>query len=319
MKKESKIIIGIHGLGNKPSKNILEKWWKQAILDGLKFNNYLTSEFDFELVYWADILHPFPLEIDANNKSNLKANEQYTSDDYQEPIKPLNFRNKAIEYMEKYYSKFILNEVLSLKYPSITEFFIHLHLSDLKTYYSMERIPFDGKQIPVKEAIIDRLINILNKHKKKKIFLIAHSMGSLIVHDTFTEYPSEAPIDTYITIGSPLGQKYVISKYKTENEINSINKFNVPENIVNKWYNLSDIQDQVALNHKISDLYETNSLGIKIEDQLVKNKYVSSGVRNPHKAFGYLRTPEFSKIINYFLTQKKPGMFERIIKIFSRI
>ena len=62
-KSESKIIIGIHGLGNKPPKPALEKWWIQAITDGLKFNKYPETKFDFELVYWADILHPDPIDV----------------------------------------------------------------------------------------------------------------------------------------------------------------------------------------------------------------------------------------------------------------
>ena len=50
MKKDQKIIIGIHGLGNKPPKETLEKWWKQAIADGLKLNSYPSTEFNFELI-----------------------------------------------------------------------------------------------------------------------------------------------------------------------------------------------------------------------------------------------------------------------------
>ncbi|MBK7629157.1 MAG: alpha/beta hydrolase [Ignavibacteriales bacterium] len=319
MKKESTIILGIHGLGSKPPKELLENWWKQAIEDGLRLNGFSKLNFDFELIYWADILHTIPLDFKGSDKTNPLFFEKYTSEEYPEQNGNLTFREKAFEYFEKYYSKFIVNEVLSFKYPSLTEFFIHLHLRDLKTYFSNESIHYNGNPIPAKEAIVDHFIKNLNKHKNKKIFLVAHSMGSIIVLDALSDCISEANIDTLVTIGSPLGQKYVISKYKTENEINSINKFKVPENIVNKWYNLSDFQDQVALNHEISDLYEKNSLGIKIEDQLVKNKFVSEGIRNPHKAFGYLRTPEFSKIINGFLTQKKPGVFERIIKFFSRI
>ena len=30
------IIIGIHGLANKPNKKTLEDWWKKSILEGLK-------------------------------------------------------------------------------------------------------------------------------------------------------------------------------------------------------------------------------------------------------------------------------------------
>ena len=315
MKKGQKIIIGIHGLGNKPPKETLEKWWKQAIADGLKLNSYPPTEFNFELIYWADILHPVPLDMNDKTKSNSIISERYTSEEYPDRIEPLTYRAKAIEYMEKYYNKFIVNEVLSLKYPTITEFFIQLHLKDLQKYYSMELIPYEGKKIPAKEAIIDRFIKSLDRHKDKKIFLIAHSMGSMIVHDAFTEYSPEAEIDTYVTIGPPLGQKYIINKYKNESEKNHLNKLKVPEKILRNWYNLSDLQDQVALNHALTDLYESNSRKVKIHDQLVKNKFVSAGTKNPHKAFGYLRTPEFSKNINEFLTYKRVGIFEWIRKI----
>jgi hypothetical protein len=315
MKRESKIIIGIHGLGNKPPKSILENWWKQAIRDGLKLNNFRGDDFEFEIVYWADILHPIPLDVTAKNNSLTNVDEQYTSEVYTERKIPLTFRERAIEYLEKYYNNFIVNEVLSLKYPSITEFFIHLHLKDLKTYYSMESIPVDGTKILAKEAIINRIINTLNRHKEKKILLIAHSMGSLIAHDAFTEKSRKIKIDTYVTIGSPLGQKYVIHKYETEKQQNLINKLVVPENILSKWYNLSDLQDQIALNHELKDLYRGNPGKVKIEDQLVVNNFISNGIRNPHKAFGYLRTPEFSKIVNDFLIPKKLGLFNWIKNI----
>ena len=315
MKRESKIIIGIHGLGNKPPKSILENWWKQAIRDGLKLNNFREDDFEFELVYWADILHPIPLEVTSKNSSLTTVDERYTSEIYTERKASLTFRERTIEYLEKYYNNFIVNEVLSLKYPTITEFFIHLHLKDLKTYYSMESIPVDGTAILTKEAIINRLIKTLNRHKDKKILLVAHSMGSLITHDAFIERSLKTKIDTYVTIGSPLGQKYVINRYETEKKQNLTNKLIVPENILSKWYNLSDLQDQIALNHELKDFYRENSGKVMIEDQLVINNFISNGIRNPHKAFGYLRTPEFSKIVHEFLIPKKLRLFKWIKNI----
>lgn len=317
MKKESKIIIAIHGLGNKPPKTKLENWWKQAITDGLKFNNYPQINFDFELIYWADILHPDPLDLDEELKSKQLFTEVYTSEDYTNQKENVSFTEKAKEYLEKYYEKFIVNEVLSLKYPTLTELFVYLHLRDLKTYFSQSPVPLNGKEVKAKEAIIERFLNCLNKHKDKKILLIAHSMGSIIVQDALTEHLPEAEIDTYVTIGSPLGQKYVINKYKLESEQNLKNKLVVPEQIINKWHNLSDVEDQVALNHEQTHLYQINSRKVKIEDQVVKNLFSSGGIKNPHKSYGYLRTPELSKIINSFLIQKPTGIFEWIKKIFS--
>ena len=60
MKK--RIIIGIHGLGNKPPKRVLQAWWKKSIQDGLKRIGDTTTQFKFELVYWANILHTEALD-----------------------------------------------------------------------------------------------------------------------------------------------------------------------------------------------------------------------------------------------------------------
>ena len=56
-----KIIIGIHGLGNKPPKDLFDNWWQQSIAEGLKRIGRPRHDFNFELVYWADSLHPVPL------------------------------------------------------------------------------------------------------------------------------------------------------------------------------------------------------------------------------------------------------------------
>ena len=317
MKKKSKLIIGVHGLGNKPPKDKLENWWKQAIIDGLRFNGYPESNFKFELVYWADIMHPDPIDVNADITSKQPFTEVYSSIDYSDQKEDLSYTARAKEYLEKYYGKFIVNEVLSLKYPTLTELFIYLHLRDLKTYFALETVPCDGKDVPAKEVIIDRFLDCLNKHKDKKIILIAHSMGTIIVQDALIEHLPEIDIDTYVTIGSPLGQRYVLNKYEIEHTQTLKNKLVVPEQITNRWYNFSDPDDQVALNNQLTSLYAANSKNVKIEDQIVKNLFASEGVKNPHKSYGYLRTPEFSKVINSFLAQKPAGLFEWIRKIFS--
>ena len=39
-----KIIIALHGLGNKPSKDTLSLWWKEAIKEGLKKNKNISGK-----------------------------------------------------------------------------------------------------------------------------------------------------------------------------------------------------------------------------------------------------------------------------------
>jgi hypothetical protein len=303
------IVIGIHGIGNKPSAKILKDWWRKSMLEGLKKFNYPSRSFDFELVYWADLLHEKPLDPDVTDRDDpLFMAEKYFPES-QTTIKPVGFRQKAIEYLEKYYDRLIIKGLLSLENKTITELFIHRHMKDLARYYTPEYIEVKGERLLVKDAIIKRFLHTLKRHSRKKIFLIAHSMGSIIVHDALFENPTDLKIHTLVSIGSPLGQRYVIDKYKNELKESSLNKFMVPDNVAGSWYNLADLEDQVAINHTLAKYYLKNSNGLEIIDKIVKNKYTYDGISNPHKSFGYLRTPEFAEIINSFLASERQGLF----------
>jgi len=61
----------------------------------------------------------------------------------------------------------------------------------------------------------------------------------------------------------------------------------------------------VALDSHLSDDYDENDKGIKVQDDLVANNYQSpAGEPNHHKSYGYLRTPEFSEYVRDFLKAK---------------
>ena len=166
----SKIIIGIHGLGNKPPKELLAKWWKESIIEGLRKNNYSGKDFNFELVYWADILHKNPLDPYEKDKENpLYLKEPYIHEGKSINREEMGFRQKALEYLEKYSKKILVNGVLSLSIPSLTELFIHRHLRDLEEYYSKSYTSINNKKRLIREVIIDRLVEVLKKHRKKNI------------------------------------------------------------------------------------------------------------------------------------------------------
>ena len=57
----TKIIIGIHGLSNKPARATLTNWWLQAINDGLQIAGGTSIGSDqFKLAYWADLQYEVP-------------------------------------------------------------------------------------------------------------------------------------------------------------------------------------------------------------------------------------------------------------------
>ncbi len=85
-----------------------------------------------------------------------------------------------------------------------------------------------------------------------------------------------------------------------------------PPTISKNWYNFSDILDRVALNYKLSDSFLSNKNGVLPVDYLVVNNFEINSNRNPHKSYGYLRTPEFSKILNNFIQTDKFSFKQKI-------
>jgi hypothetical protein len=314
----SKIIIGIHGLGNKPPKDILEKWWKDSIAEGLKNNNYLDSHFDFELAYWADVLHTEEINPDKNiSKSESSSSEPYLPFVKENDHEKHSFREQALEYIEKYSDKIIVNGMLSINIPSLTDMFIHRHFKDLEIYYSLSYINYKGKKRLARDVITERLIELLKKHKNKEILLAAHSMGSIIAYDVLMDYLPDVKINTFVTIGSPLSQKYVIRKINSEKNSEAESKLPVPENICSRWVNLYDLEDVVAINNKLSDYFIPNSHGLHIHDIEVENNYFYKGKNNPHKSYGYLRTNEFAQIVSSFSDSKKFNLINWVKQILN--
>src|SRR5215831_18285252 len=61
------VVIGIHGLANKPPSEEKKEWWKRAIIEGLKRNcAKTTDELSFDFVYWADLRYQTPISLDLN-------------------------------------------------------------------------------------------------------------------------------------------------------------------------------------------------------------------------------------------------------------
>lgn len=73
----AKVIVGIHGLANKPEREILTDWWVKSIHEGLQKNCEIADpEFDFRMVHWADLLYKYPVHRDAEFKFDKLYNNQ---------------------------------------------------------------------------------------------------------------------------------------------------------------------------------------------------------------------------------------------------
>ena len=318
----NKIIIGIHGLGNKPPKDVLEKWWQQSIAEGLKKISQPTNDFIFELVYWADLLHPVPLNpSEEDNSSDLYLSERYVPAAKRKLNKSNGFKEKFLNFFKRQRDKILFNESMHVKFPSLTDLIIKHFFKDLDIYLTQKCVEENKSDCLAKDVIRDRITIALKKHERKDILLIAHSMGTIVTYEVLIQSEKELEIESLITIGSPLGVPFIFEKLKNELSVvpGNNNKLRTPENIKTEWINLADTEDKVAQSNDLRELFAPNSLNVVPTMELVDNDYQSEGIENPHKSFGYLRTPELAQTVDDFLCRGKNKFIIWLIKKFDQI
>jgi len=296
----SKIIIGIHGLGNKPPSRQLQRWWETAILEGLEGRDRLRF-LRFKLVYWASVLHPEAYDLSISDMDDpLFLHEPYARGNKEGLNKNWKKEKKFIrDRFNDQMDRIFLEKDGSLNFSRLTDFMLKHFVNDLDLYYKND-------ETQPRERICRLLADTLTKHRRKKILLIAHSMGSIIAWDVLTRWVPHIRIHTLVTIGSPLGNPVIRSKMLSDmKDIGGAPPLlKTPENIYGSWYNLADYKDRVAISYDLENDFLPNSRLVQPRDRLIWNNYEYKGERNPHKSYGYLRCPEMSDILSEFYKSK---------------
>ncbi len=311
-----KAIIAVHGLGNKPPKDLLQNWWKEAIYEGFRSSGIEKTLPAFEMVYWADILYDEPLNIlEKDQAGKTFVNEPYTKASKDFKPESHEFRQKVNDFVVKQLNNILLNEDKSLNYSKLTDAILKKYFKDLETYYTEECVDSTNERCRARDLIRDRLVQTIKRYKGYEIMIIAHSMGSIVTFDVLNILLPDVKINTLLTIGSPLGLPIVVSKIiEEEKKVSSTDsRLDTPPGVTSNWFNLADITDYIALDYKLADDFSENQNGVLPKDILVNNNYEKDGRKNPHKSYGYLRTPELAKVVSEFLGDQKPGLAKLVI------
>jgi hypothetical protein len=297
MPTPNRVIIGVHGLSPKPPEKEHGEAWALAISEGLRRNLNITvarEQLGFELVDWADWL----------GRDAIKPGED------KEPYLPAEGEGPLPGYRQRWFDDGLgdaLGKVAKpidrVKSAPLTDwvrehtdideagaFLLEKKIVDLGTYYAE----------PEKRAALrKRLADALLRNEGKRIMLVAHSMGSIVAYDVLRDFGRERPtmvVDHLVTLGSPLGMPPVLDHIRQENAA-----VRTPS-AVQRWTNLADRWDRVAIDVRLADDYMPNDRSVAVADALVLNTYRSpEGKRNHHKIYGYLRTPEFSQLVSSFI------------------
>jgi hypothetical protein len=315
------ILIGIHGLRNKPPKYLLTKWWKRSIIEGFRIIHLPVPRVRLEIAYWAHFMH----EKSQNPSLKDPGHPQFLPEPYVPctafgPKDPRNLRSDLKHAIHQQILQLIAGKSGFMNINAVSDAILHRMFVELETYYHHKLRDEDGRMRPAKELIREVLARLLRKHRDKTIMLLAHSMGSIIAYDVLLHEVPDIPIHTFLTFGSPLGFPVIMKQIKQElgRDQSDPRPLPTPENIRCRWLNFSDFDDVTCLNYNLRAHYAENSRGCRPFDQITYNTYEWNGVANPHKCYGYLRTAEITDAINRFLTLETAGVWERIKWVFKR-
>lgn len=162
---------------------------------------------------------------------------------------------------------------------------LEIHLRDLRRYVKNKNDIAD---------LIRRLLKMPLRAACKSgrpVLLIGHSMGSIVAYDSLWQLSQkpgiECEIDLFMTMGSPLAQKFIQRRIKGSTEARD-NRY--PRNI-RRWVNIAAVGDLTSIDMRLQNDYEDMvKLGLieSIEDRQVFNYFRLDGELNVHAEYGYL-------------------------------
>lgn len=315
------VLVGIHGLRNKPSKYLLTRWWKESIDEGFRVVNLPLPRYSLEIAYWAQYLHIRPQDPDVTDRADPRFLwEPYLPGTVFGPRDRHNFRRALKKEIHEQLLELIAGESGFMNINSVSNAILHRMFVELDTYYHGTLRDETGVHHPARKLIRNELTRLLVKHRNKNICLLAHSMGSIIAYDVLLHGEPLVPVHTLITFGSPLG--FPVIRKKILRELGPVSgsdeKLPTPETIRNRWVNFSDLDDETCLNYNLRNHYRANEAGVRPYDRIVYNNYEHDGEPNPHKAYGYLRTLDITQALNTFLVLENAGITQRLKWLFKR-
>jgi hypothetical protein len=309
------VIIGIHGLRNKPPKYLLTSWWKKSLIEGFTDIELPAPRFTFEMAYWAHYMHvksQNPQVTDSGDPQYLE--EPYLPGTWSGPRERKTFRSTFTQGLNQEIMRLIAGKNGFMNADTISNIILHRMFIELDVYYHKRLRDGYGRLWPARELIRQELAACIRKHRHKSIMIIAHSMGSIIAYDVLLHAVADIPVHTLITIGSPLGFPVILKKIRHELHSNTPDDtpLPTPPSIKKRWLNIADLDDVTCMDYNLRSHYRKNSSGVRPFDQIVFNNYEYNGTHNPHKAYGYLRTAEVTHAVNQFLTVDNADFWQRL-------
>jgi hypothetical protein len=230
-------VTSIHGIGQKPAKDLLLGIWRRALTRSRPEEHPAArgatgDEIDLgaegvrsSMIYWADVLYPAP---DPNVAAHESRDEfEALASDVAVLGQPITLKDaEDPEWLASLAGKLYLQEEMQedavepvpdapvdqkerILLPwAIKQRFLAAFLRDVHHYlFDIEYGPRPGETYRVRQEIRKRFVSELNAAAADGAphVVVSHSMGTVIAYDCLKNVPECPRIDALITLGSPLG------------------------------------------------------------------------------------------------------------------
>ena len=296
------LILYVPGLLPKPEPRTHRDALFRCLLAGLRrHDEAVTLDIAanlhcFDVVSWTyDFYHEHrDIDLDSDAIEAVIAQEAATSADIAEAA---GWRRRAARWI------FWAADIMPFLIPHVANERLELHLRDLRRYQQNDNdIAEHTRQmlkIPLRAAA----------EAGRPVLLIGHSMGSVIAWDTLWQMSrhdgDDVDIDLLLTMGSPLGQRFVQRRLQGYHEAGD---GRCPAGI-NRWVNLSAVGDLTAVDPFLADDFQSMvdcGLVSSIEDRLLQNYFRLDGVLNVHAEYGYLANSVTAELVAEWWKHHRP-------------
>ncbi|MDZ7768677.1 MAG: hypothetical protein U5K38_06205 [Woeseiaceae bacterium] len=299
---DTPLILYIPGLKPKPQPDVHREQLWRCLLAGLRnadpsvAGSVEASSHSFGIVSWTYDFYREHRDIDLDRQS-IDALLEKTRADNSDIAEASAWQRRLLRAIYR------IGDRLPFLIPKLADENMELHLRDIRRYV---RNTDDGAatarrhlKMPLRAAA----------KAGRPVLLIAHSMGSVIAWDVLWELSREGDydgrVDLFMTIGSPLGQRYIQRRLHGA-KLAGAERY---PDVIRHWINIAAIGELTALDRTLSDDFgEMQRLGLlqSIDDIEVFNWFRIDGVLNVHAEYGYLANSEVAaQIANWWKSHQR--------------
>lgn len=299
---DTPLILYIPGLKPKPQPDVHREQLWRCLLAGLRNTDPSVAGSveahprSFEIVSWTYDFYREHRDIERDRQSIDALLEKKRADN-RDIAEASAWQRRLLR------SIYRIGDRLPFLIPKLADENMELHLRDIRRYV---------RNIDDGAATARRHLKMQLRAAAKAgrpVLLIAHSMGSVIAWDVLWELSREASyngrIDLFMTIGSPLGQRFIQRRLHGA-KLAGAERY---PDVIRHWINIAAIGELTALDRTLTDDFgEMQRLGLlqSIDDIEVFNWFRIDGVLNVHAEYGYLANSEVAAQIAKWWQSQRP-------------